>query len=148
MDLFLVGFSHPAATHSSGEFAVDLATYGHGAELIRDWASLTPDDTRWGVVIDVPDAASIRGAAEELGFEIAGMVRLVPDAAVPQPGGDWAQAMSEVLPNEPPPTLGPSIFGGVGESGPYMALPPDVKACAVCGWIGDHDPNVDHPSSP
>src|SRR3954447_26529486 len=105
MDLFLVGFKQAAFTHSSAEFAADLTAKGRGAELIRDWTSLTPDDTQWGVVIDVPDAASMREAAEELGFEIAGTVHLVPDDAVPQPGGDWAHAMSEVLPNEPPPTL-------------------------------------------
>lgn len=148
MDVFLVGFSLAAPTYTPDEFARRLTARGHGATLIRDWSSLTADDTRWAVVVDEPDALSVREAADELGVEIRGTIRLVPDRAVPQPGGDWAATLSDVLPADPPPRLGESIESGGGESGIYMALPPDAKACGVCGWIDDHDPAVPHPSSP
>jgi hypothetical protein len=147
MDVFLVGFRLAAPTYTPEEFAARLAARGHGAALIRDWSSITTDDTRWGVVIDASDAHSISEAADELGVEITGTIRLVPDPEVRQPGADWAATMAHVLPDDPPPRLGDSIQGGGGGWGPEMALPPDLDTCGVCGWIGDHDPAVPHPNS-
>jgi hypothetical protein len=148
MDVFLVGFRLTAPMDTPDEFAGRLVASGHGGTLIRDWSSITADDTYWGVVIDTSDAHSISQAADELGVEITGTIRLVPDREVPQPGGDWAATMSDVLPGDPPPHLREAIQGGGGEWWPHMALPPDVEACGVCGWIGDHDPEVPHPGSP
>jgi hypothetical protein len=146
MDVFLIGFRSSAPTYTQDGFASRLAAPGHGAALIRDWTSLTDDDTRWGVVVDAPEALSVREAADELGLEIRGTIRLLPDPAVPQPGSDWAARMLAVLPAHPPPQLHAVIAPGGDETNIYMAMPPDLPACGVCGWIGDHDPAVPHPS--
>lgn len=144
MDVFLVGFSF-AAPDSSAEFRALLEVPGYGARQIRDWSSLTADDTRWGIVVDAPDALSLRHAADRAGLEITQAIRLVPDGAVYHLGDDWAATLADVLPGDPPPRLSEVIQpGGIG-SGMFMTLLPDVKACGVCGWIGEHDPQVPHP---
>jgi hypothetical protein len=147
MDVFLIGFGIAAPTYVSGDFGAGLAAPGHGARLIRDWSSLTADDTRWGVVVDAPNALSIRAAADELGLEIRRAIRLVPDRPLTQLGGDWAATLLDVLPSDPPPPLEQSIQEYGGSSEIRMTLLPDVKACGICGWIGGHDPAVPHPRS-
>lgn len=137
MDIFLIGFSSASSAEGT---SLEIP----GAKLIRDWSSLTADDTTWGVVVDVPDVNSAQLAAGELGFEIRGMMRLVPDRPHDRPHGDWVRTMIEVLPSDPPPLLGELIVEHEARLEPAATLLPNGPTCEICGWIGEHDPNVDH----
>jgi hypothetical protein len=143
-DVFLVGFTLDAPAYSSDDLSARLEA--HGATVIRDWSSVTADDTRWGIVLDAPNALSLRALAGEPGVEITSAVRLVPDRSVVQPVGDWATTLSNALPGDPPPLLTSLIEQVTGEPWIHMTVMPDVKSCGVCGWIGAHDPSVDHSS--
>jgi hypothetical protein len=143
MDVFLIGF-RPGTADRGGEFTERVTL--RGAAMIRDWSSVTPDETRWSVVIDRPGADSIREAADAIGVEIMGTIRLVPDPAMPD-HGEWSATLEEVLPSDPPPELGASITGDAGGGMDFlMALEHDLPVCSVCGWIGAHDPGVAHPN--
>jgi hypothetical protein len=143
MDVFLIGYTPTTATTESADLRGHLATSGHGARAIRDWSALTTDDMRWDIVLDAPDAISLKATVDELGLEISHAMRLVPDRSLSQ-SVDWAERMMEILPVEPPPTLIDIIGDRGGSSGISATLMPDAETCPVCGWIGGHDPKVKH----
>lgn len=146
MHVFLVGFRHVGPATTPVDLTMPGAAAGHVVTRIRDWSSLTADDMSWGV-FDAPETPWRSEIWSGFDVEIAGAVELLPDPEVPQPGGDWATTMSDVLPADPPPELrGLLAAGDSGFGTPYLALPPNLNACGVCGWIGAHDPSVWHPS--